>query len=344
MLYATTRNNTDTFTAQRVLIQKRGPDGGFFVPFRLPRFSPEEIQNLGNRSFNQNLADTLNLFFNTRLTSYDLDLALGRSSVRLQQLGQKIVMGECWHNPCWRFTATVDEVTALLLTQKNSEAQTAGWAEMAIRIAVLFGIFGELIRHGIASDGKKVDVSLVSGNFDGPMAAWYARTMGLPIGNIVCCCNENGALWDFICHGVLRGDGIARETLVTDGDTVVPEGLERLIHAYGGPEEVTRYVETLRQGSTYYADDAFLRRLRQGIYVTVSSDQRIINTIPSALTTHGYLLGLSSALSYAGLLDYRARTGAMQTALILTEKSPRFDASRVSDVLGIDQQELEKYL
>ena len=344
MLYATTRNNTDTFTAQRVLIQKRGPDGGFFVPFRLPRFSAEEIQNLRTRSFNQNLADTLNLFFNTRLTSYDLDLALGRTPVRLQQLGQKIVMGECWHNPRWRFSAMVEEVSALLHTQKDAALQTAGWAELAVRIAVLFGIFGELIRQGIASDGKTVDISLVSGNFDSPMAVWYARTMGLPIGNIVCCCNANAVLWDFICHGVLRGDGIARETLVPDGDTAVPEGLERLIHAYGGPVEVNRYVETLRRGSTYYADDAFLRRLRQGIYVTVSSDQRIINTVPSALTTHGYLLGLSSALPYAGLLDYRARTGAIQTALILTEKSPRFDASRVADALGIDHRELEKYL
>ena len=43
MLYATTRNSSEAFTAQRVLTGKRGPDGGLFVPYRIPRFSREEI-------------------------------------------------------------------------------------------------------------------------------------------------------------------------------------------------------------------------------------------------------------------------------------------------------------
>ena len=299
---------------------------------------------LAARGFNQNLAEILNLFFNTRLSAPDLDLLLGRSSVRLQLLGQKIVMGEGWHNPGWTFSAMVDTLSGHLLSRKDTPAETAGWAEMGIRIAVLFAIFGELIRQGIASHEKKVDVALVAGNFDGPMAAVYGRVMGLPIGNIVCCCNENGNLWDFICHGVLRSDSVARQTIVPEGDTVVPEGLERLIYAYGGSEEVGRYVETLRRGSTYYADDAFLRRLRQGLYVTVSSSQRILGTVPSVLATHRYLLEPGSALAYAGLQDYRARTGAMQTALIFTEKSPGLNLPALAQMLGIEQRELEAYL
>ena len=71
MLYATTRNNCDAYTAQRVLTMKRGSDGGLIVPYRIPRFSEEEILALGTKSFNRNLADTLNLLFNTRLTGYD---------------------------------------------------------------------------------------------------------------------------------------------------------------------------------------------------------------------------------------------------------------------------------
>ena len=103
MLYATTRNNVDAFTPHRVLTSRRGPDGGLYVPFRLPRYSEEEIQALAGKNFNTNLADCLNLQFGTHLTGLSIDLAVGRSSVRLQQLGQKILLGELWHNTGWCF-------------------------------------------------------------------------------------------------------------------------------------------------------------------------------------------------------------------------------------------------
>ena len=51
MLYVTTRNNRDAYTAQRVLRENRGPDGGLYVPFREPVFSREEIDALKEKSF-----------------------------------------------------------------------------------------------------------------------------------------------------------------------------------------------------------------------------------------------------------------------------------------------------
>lgn len=344
MLYTTTRNNVDTFTAQRVLALKRGPDGGLFVPFRLPVFNGGEILALGNKNFNVCLAETLNLLFGTRLTAYDIDLAVGRHAVRLHQLGQRLLVGECWHNTDWQFSRLVKDLSQLMLAGKDARPEIDGWAETGIRIAVLFGIFGELIQEGLAGPGKHVDISMVSGSFSGPMSAWYARGMGLPVGNIVCCCNENSSLWDFICHGQLRTEGIALKTVVSEADVVVPEGLERLISVYGGPEEVEHYVQTIRQGGTYYADDGFLTRMRKGIYVTVSSERRIKSTISSCFSTHQYLLSAGSALAYAGLQDYRARTGESRTALILTEKSPRLDMKLITDVMGVSEQELGKFL
>jgi len=344
VLYKTTRNNSDTFTAQRVLTMKRGPDGGLFVPFRIPKFSPAEINEFGKMNFNFRLAEILNLLFGTRLTAYDIDLAVGRSTVRLQQWGQRLILAECWHNPQWQFSGMVSDLSGLLVSEQNASLDPEGWAETGIRIALLFGIFGELIREELASYEKPVDISVISGNFSGPMAAWYARTMGLPIGNIVCCCNENGNLWDFICHGQLRTDSIALRTVVPEADVVVPDGLEHLIAAYAGTEEVMRYVEMVRQGSTYYVDEGLLGRLRQGIYVTVSSERRILSTISSCLSTHGGLIAASSALAYAGLQDYRARTGTSRPAVILTEKSPRLDAELSARILGISEQELEKYM
>jgi len=312
VLYVTTRNDSDAFTAQRVLRDRRGPDGGLFVPFRLPRLSEGEVLALGEKSFNSAMAEGLNLLLNTRLTGYDLDFAAGRRCVRLKSIHERLIVAECWHNPDWDISRMVRDITELVSVSSTNE-DPGDWPEIAVRIGIYFGIFCELIRSGVASPEKTVDISVIAGDFSGPMAAWYARAMGLPIGNILCCCNENGNLWDFICHGQLRTDGVAKTTAVPEGDFVVPAGLERLIHAWGGIEEVDRYLQKLRRGGTYYIEDRLLRNLRQGLYVTVNSSPRILAAIPGLYTTHGYLTGPAGALAYAGLQDYRARTGERMT-------------------------------
>lgn len=344
MLYITSRNNLDTFTAQRVLSTRRAPDGGLFIPFHLPVLSQEEIARMCNISFNARVAEILNLLFGTHLTGYDVDLAVGKRSVRLHQLGQRLFAAECWHNTQWEFSGMVSALSRLVYSGKEEGTETGGWLDTGIRMAVLFGIFGELTREGLVSAGKPADISMVSSNFSGPMAAWYARGMGLPIGNIVCCCNENGVLWDFICHGQLRTDGIAVRTAVPEADILVPEGLEQMIALYGGPQEVQQYVECLHTGRTYYVEDGLLGRMRKGIYVTVSSEQRIFSTVSSSFSAHNYLLSPSSALAYAGLQDYRARTGESRLALIMTDSSPRKSLELIGDTLGTDAQALEKYL
>ena len=78
MLYVTTRVGQDAFTANRALSENRCPEGGFFVPMRLPYFDEVQIAQLAEKSFSQNMADILNLFFGTRLDGRSLELAIGR--------------------------------------------------------------------------------------------------------------------------------------------------------------------------------------------------------------------------------------------------------------------------
>lgn len=343
MLYVTTRNSRDAYTAQRALRESRGPDGGLYVPFREPKFTAEEIAALAGESFSQCVSEVLNLLFKTRITAWDVDFSIGRYAVRLEKLGSRVIMAESWHNLESDFSRVVKNLSKLLRSDEESESLPGDWAEIGVRIAVLFGIFGELMRQGIASEEKKVDISVVSGDFSAPISAWYARRWGLPIGNIVCCCNENGNLWDFICHGQLKTNDVAVSTITPDADIVVPSGLERLIHGCAGVAEVANFLSVVRRGGTYYVEDALLRQLRQGIYVTVSSQRRILSTIPNVYGSHKYLLSPYAALAYAGLQDYRARTGETRCALVLAERSPLCDKKTVAASLGISVETLESY-
>lgn len=332
MLYTTTRNNLDTFTAQRALREDRGEDGGLYVPFQRPALS------VGGQSMNGCVAETLNLLFQTRLTAWDVDCSIGRHPVRLEHLRQRTVMAESWHNPDWTFERMVRSLTRLAA---GEEGTVNSWTRIAVRIAALSGIFWELQRSGIR---EPVDIALVSGDFSAPISAWYARRWGLPIGNIICCCNENNSLWELLVQGQLRTDAVAHETGIPQADVVVPTELERLVCEAGGPEEVEYYLERCRRGQIYCPDAAVLPSLREGLCASVVSSQRIGRTIRGAYDTHGYLLSPASALAYGGLLDYRSRTGNLRPTLVLTEESPLLAAPAVAGAIGVTEETLKRIL
>ncbi len=340
MLYLSTRDSNTTYTAARVLSEGRAPDGGLFVPYYTARFPQEELNSLGGRKFNDTVARLLNLQFQTRLTEHDVRLAVGRSPVRIRSLNNRLLVGECWHNLEGEFSCLVANLARQL--GQDTAVKKGSWTEVGIGTAVLFGIFAELMGRGLASEEKKVDVSLVSADFSLVMSCWFARSWGLPIGDIVCCCNENNALWNLFANGQLRTDGISVPTLTPEADVCVPESLERLIFLLGGARESEKYVDCVRRGVSYYPEEGMLQKLRQGIYVSVVSSRRMVNTIPNAHATHGYLFSTYSALAYAGLMDYQSKNSGARTGLVLARHSPLSQCEAVAAALGITPEELKQ--
>lgn len=334
MLYVTTRSNQDAYTAQRILRENRASDGGMYLPFRAPSFSKEDIQKLGEKSFGQNVADILNLLFQTKLTSWDVTFCIGRNPVRLTPLRHRIQVAENWHNPQGDFSWLVQKLTQQLC----GSAQQSGWAPIGIRIAVLFGLFGELKKQGIDS----ADISVVSGDFSLPISVWYARQWGLPLRNIVCCCNENNSLWDLVCQGQMRTDAVSIPTMLPEADVTVPAELERLIHGCGGSREVELYLNICRSGSVYRPSEAVLNHLRQGLFVSVVSSERILDTIPGVYRTHRYLMSSYTALAYSGLLDYRAKTGETSHAVVISDRSASAEAETVAKALAVSEEEIKQ--
>ena len=335
MLYITTRNRRDAYTAQRALRESRGPDGGMYLPFHAPSYSAEDWRELADKPFGQRAAEILNRLFGTRLTCWDVDVCIGRNPAEIAPLGHRTLVAELWHNVGQSYDHMARELAEQLLNEPNYRS---GWLAIALRVATLFGIFGQL-----PSDGP-TDISVISGDFTAPISAYYARAWGLPIGNIVCCCNENSGLWELLHHGQLRTDLTSIRTVLPEADAAVPENLERLVFEAGGTAEVERYLEVCRRGGTYAPSDPVLTNLNRGLRVSVVSSQRITQTISSVYRTHNYVLSPAAALAYAGLMDARAKPGMAKTALILAEKSPALDAEFTAASLKITEQELNDYL
>ena len=341
MLYVTTRNNQDVFTAHRVLHENRGPDGGFYLPMRMPSFSSDEMRIWMEKPFNQCVAELLNLLFGTKLTGWDVDFSVGRYPVRLKEVRHRILLAETWHNPEWSF-CRLERCLAEHL--QGCQATPSSWISIGIRIAVLFGVFGELLRNGVIAPEDKLDISVVSGDFAAPVSAWYARSWGLPVGNIVCCCNENSEIWNLICHGYLRTDLVSIPTCTPLADVTLPEYLEHLIYHCGGIEEVEHFLDVCRHGNAYYPNEQTLSKLKDRLFISVTSNMRVKDTIPSVYKTHNYLISPYTALAYAGLLDYRAKKRESCHALILADFSPLCDCETVSAAMGIPVGKIREYM
>lgn len=344
MLYVTTRSNRDAYTANRAVLESRGPDGGLYVPFRLPVFSQDEIAGLPDYGFAHNVAHVLNVFFNTKLTEWDVAFCIGRNPVRIKRLSSRIAVGECWHNPQWDFSFLVKTISEQICIKAPGVQAEGDWPGIAIRIAILFGVFGELLRSGVLEVGSELDASVSSDDFSAPISLWYARTMGLPVGSIICCCNENNTLWDLFHNGQFRTDAVAVTTDLPFADVTLPVSLERLIHACGGPLEVVKYLDACRLGRGYYPSESLIHVMRRGIHVSVVSQSRTNSTISTVLNSTGYVLSPYAALAYAGLQDYASHHGSGRFSLVMSERSPRKDIRSICRALNAPEEEIKRLL
>lgn len=344
MQYVTTRSKDKIYNWLYALTEDRAEDGGFYIPAEEIAFTPEEIAGLAVKNPNQAVAEILNRLFDCELTRWDVDFAAGRYPVRLSSMVRRIAVAECWHNTDWEFEKTIRELSARILGSRDSGKPASDWCRIAVRIGYLFGIFGELMRDGIVSSDKKVDVAVPSGDLTAVMAVWYARSWGLPVGNLIICCNENNNLWNLIRQGEMRTGLALRNTATPQCDHVCPEDLERLIQGCGGSQEACRFAEAAGEGSAYFPDTATLQRLQEGIYVSVIGQERLEATIPTIYKNHNYVFGPYSALCYAGLTDFRSRTGSSDYALILSERGALRDDGFVARELNMAVSTLHNIL
>lgn len=326
MLYVSTRNRTNSFTAHRALHEDRAPDGGMFVPFQLPFFTDSLIRAMQEAAFGEVVANLLNLFFSTRLTGWDVESCIGRHPIKLVAMNHRLIIAEVWHNlesDC----AYTEQVLYNRLCGSDGE-QVTDWAKIAIRIALLFGIFAELSASGLC----QMDISVTAEDFTTPMAVWYARRMGLPISTIICCGDESSAAWDLIHRGELNTNAAFNHA----------GGLERLIYGTLGLQETLRYLDVCHRRGTYQISELAQQTLGSGLFAAVVGSTRVPSVISSVYRTSGYILDPHTAVSYGGLQDYRARSGESRATLVLAQRSPVFDAEKITGILGISAEELIK--
>lgn len=333
MLYLTTREKHDAFTAARTVKNDRGPNGGFYLPYKMPHFSREELAAMKERSYGQTIAQILNQLFATQFTAWDMEFCIGRYPIRVTAMGQKAMVAECWRNLDGSYENMERQLAARICGCSIWEVKITSWVRIGIRVANLFATYGEMLRQEQVEEGQAFDISVAEGDLSLLLAVWYAKCMGLPVAGIICGCADGSATWNLIHNGQIR-----------PGDREPIAELERLIFGHFGFEETARFAQCVSRGEGYVLPVDGKAALRRSVFAAVVSQGRMESVIPNVYHTSAYIMEPGAAISYAALMDYRARTGESRGALLLADRNPADSARLVAGAMGVTEKKLKELL
>ena len=308
MLYLTTRNKADSYTAYRMLRCETAPDGGQFLPMHLPALTDYQLAEFEQMNFGQITASILNIFFGTKLSGWDVDFAVGRQAVTMATVAYKVSVAETWHNPAGTHAYLVQRLHALVCGEKFTVIKPNLWFETVVDIALLFTMHANLCRQGI----YEFDIAMESGNLQQLFALRYAQKMGLPVGKIILGSIPDDGLWEFVSHGEYATSGKVHST-----------GLEALLWLEFGYDEAAKLLKTEERKAIYHLHLPKLDVFRNEIFTSVVGQDRALLVAKSAANSGQYFMELPTARAFGALQDYRAKTGINRNTLLLGRNAPR---------------------
>lgn len=339
MLYLSTRSKADVYTAYSTLQNDFAPDGGQFVPYHFPEAGKDLIADLKNLSYGQTVAKIINLFFANSPEGIAVDFLAQRNPLKFISLNRQMLVAETWHNLKSDFSSTVSLLYKAIYPNPRPTENATFWVNIAVRVAVLFGIYGSMLKDGYLKGQDCFDISVNAGDFTVPMACWYAKKMGLPVGTILCTGNEHSQLWDFVKHGQIAGGTSSDKTDYPLMDHPIPAGLESLLHQTLGIDEALRFTDRVSMKKSYKIPETESNPM-ESFYASIVSTDRVEAVIRSIYRTEGYYMDPYTAFSCAGLQDMRAKTGESGFTLLISEKSPLLFADVVARSCGVTKESI----
>lgn len=313
MLYLTTRDSNDAYTVHKTMLSDQAPDGGVYIPFRLPTYSNTELNTLLEKTSGEIIADILNSFFSAKLSGWSVDLAIGRNGIKTVPLSQKVIAVETWKNPGYHYQYIENNLYKLLSDSAEISKTPTNWVRIAIRISMLFASYKSMIADSILCEDEGFDVSVAVNDFADGMAAWYGKNMGLPIETIICSTADHEAVWDLIHRGQIN--------TATVSDNLC-YGLDRLIYNLYGQDEANKFVQIAKEKKSYIVNHEAEMHLSDYFFCSVVGKGRADMVMSSLTRTDGYYLSAEAALVYGAIQDYRAKTGENRTTLLFSDQAP----------------------
>ncbi len=188
-----------------------------------------------------------------------------------------------------------------------SSANSINFGRLAPQIVYYVSAYLDLCARGKIPFGAPVNVCVPTGNFGNILAAYIAKTAGLPIAKLLCASNANNVLTELLATGVYDRRRPFHKTLSPSMDILISSNVERLLYYISGGDAVSVAAKqkALGEEGRYTVDPALLSDFRG----YCCDDAATKKTIREVFTESRYLIDPHTAVGMNAMRRYRAETG-----------------------------------
>ena len=186
-----------------------------------------------------------------------------------------------------------------------SSANSINIGRLFPQVAYYVSTYVNLVDNGAISEGELFDVVVPTGNFGNILAGYFAKKMGVPIGELICASNKNKVLADFFKTGVYD---MNRDFYTTDSpsmDILLSSNFERFLFYVAGQDaaKVAQLEKDLAETGKMAVTKDELKTLQDefvGGWIDDDETEAVINHV---YNDFGYLLDPHTAVAYGVYLN-----------------------------------------
>jgi len=204
-----------------------------------------------------------------------------------------------------------------------SSANSINIGRLVPQIVYYVYTYAQLLKEGRISNGESINIVVPTGNFGNILAAYYAKCMGIPVGQLICASNKNNVLAEFMKTGVYDR---RREFFVTNSpsmDILISSNLERFLYEISGrnAQVISGLMDKLKKEGVYEISGDMKERLKE-IYGGYADEAETLEAIREVYEISDYVIDTHTAVAYAVYERYKEETGDIRAAVIASTASP----------------------
>ncbi len=229
-----------------------------------------------------------------------------------------------------------------------SSANSINWGRLAPQIVYYFSAYCDMLNLGRINPGDKINIVVPTGNFGNILAAFYAKSMGLPVNKLICASNSNNVLTEFIKTGTYDRNRSFYTTVSPSMDILISSNLERLLYHLSGSDDalVASYMSELNKSGKYTVSDDIKSKINDNFIGGYSSEEETLATIADTFKKHSYVIDTHTAVAVNVYNKYKAETGDNTPTVIASTANPfKFNEAVISailpDVSLVDKSEFD---
>lgn len=223
-----------------------------------------------------------------------------------------------------------------------SSANSINIGRLLPQVVYYVWIWLRLLRSGSIGPREAFNVVVPTGNFGNILAAWIAKQIGTPIGELICASNENKVLADFFATGTYD---INREFHLTEApsmDILISSNFERFLYFMTGSRNtVAEDMKKLKETGIYSVDEESMKTIDDTMKGGWASTEAMEKAMSDVYEKYDYLMDPHTAVAYA-VYDNMRRNGKIprhtHTVIISTAHPYKFPGV-VAKTLGLSPAE-----